>query len=266
MREGMQSVIMGSSPFARAVARLPGQNFDRGITSSNLGKPDHRLMLTQHGEYVRVLRELGVEVILLDPLPDHPDAYFVEDTAVVAPEFAVIANPGAEARKGEEEPIAQVLAGFRSMRVRIRPPGTLDGGDVLQAGSHFFIGLSGRTNPQGVEQLGGVLTHHGYTWTTVAVEAGLHLKSSVSCIGKDTLLVADALSDHEAFHDYPKIVLDPDDAYAANSLWINGTLIVPKGFPGAKKKLKSAGFNPVELDVSEARKMDGGLSCMSIRF
>lgn len=253
-------------PFTRAIARLPGPDFDRGITSSNLGKPDYGLMIRQHADYLRTLRELGITVTLLDPLPDHPDAYFVEDTAVVAPEFAVIANPGAEARKGEEESIARVLAGFRGSLVRIRPPGTLDGGDVLQADTHFFIGLSGRTNPQGAQQLGGVLEGHGYTFTTVAVEAGLHLKSSVSCIGEATLLIANPFAGHEAFRKFPKIVLDEGDGYAANSLWVNGTLIMPKGFPGARKKLESAGFDPVELDMSEARKMDGGLSCMSIRF
>ena len=253
-------------PFTRAIARLPGLDFDRGITSSHLGKPEYGLMIRQHAEYIGALKQSGIEVILLDPLADHPDAYFVEDTAVVVPEFAVIANPGAEARKGEEEPIARILSGFRRTVVHVQPPGTLDGGDVLQAGKQFFIGLSGRTNPHGAEQLAGVLGNHGYSAVTVAVESGLHLKSGVSSIGEDTLLTTESLAGHGAFRKFRRIVLDPEDGYAANSLWINGTLIMPKGFPRARRKLEAAGFEPVELDVSEARKMDGGLSCMSIRF
>ena len=204
-------------------------------------------------------------MILLDALPDHPDAYFVEDTAVVATDVAVITNPGADARKGEEETIAPVLAQYRKTE-KIRPPATVDGGDILQVDKHFFIGVSERTNHEGAGQLSHILKRYGYTCTIVAVGEGLHFKSSVNYVGQNTLLITEDFSENAQFEGYDTIVVDSIESYAANTLFINDHLLVPRGYPDTRKKLEMLDFKIIELDTSEVRKMDGGLTCMSLRF
>ncbi|MFO8164883.1 MAG: arginine deiminase family protein, partial [Desulfatiglandales bacterium] len=165
--------------FTHAIVRKPGDDFFRGITTSNLGTPNYELILKQHENYINTLRSLGIEVIVLNSLKDYPDAYFVEDTAVITPDIAIITNLGAEDRKGEEDTIEQALARYRKT-VHIRAPGTVEGGDVLLMDSHCFIGISERTNREGSKQLGCILEEYGYTWAQVYVEAGLHLKSSIN--------------------------------------------------------------------------------------
>ncbi len=251
--------------FRKAIARRPGPDCGAGITTAGLGRPDYELLLRQHSTYLEALSSTGLELTVLEPLEGFPDAWFVEDTAVVTPDVAVITNPGAPSRRGEEDSIGQVLASHRTT-VRIKYPGTLDGGDVLMIGRHFLIGLSKRTNREGAVQLGTVLERFGNTWTTVQVGDGLHLKSSVNFLGGETLLVAGRFVDAPEISGYEKIVLDPAEAYAANVLTVNGRLIVPAGFPDTRDKLVKIDPGLIELDVSEVRKMDGGLTCMSIRF
>jgi len=254
-----------SKMFTHAIVRKPGDDFARGITTSNLGTPRYELIMKQHEAYIEALSFLGLELIVLEALPDYPDAYFVEDTAVVTPDVAIITNPGVEDRKGEEDTIERALATYRKT-VRIHAPGTVDGGDVLMVGAHFIIGISERTNREGATQLGCIFKEYGYTWTTILVEAGLHLKSSVNYIGKNTLLITERFAGRDEFKGYDKIIVDKTEEYAANTLLVNDSLITPKGFPNTIKKLESTGFDIIELDVSEVRKMDGGLTCMSLRF
>ena len=251
--------------FAYALTRKPGRNFYQGLTTANLGPPNYELILKQHASYVDALKKIGVDVIELDPQPDYPDSHFVEDTAVVMPEVAVIARPGAPSRQGEEESIAEVLRQYREIEY-IQNPGTLDGGDVLKIGNHFFIGISERTNLKGVKQLGRILEKYGKTWTSIQVSAGLHFKSSANYIGKNSILVTQDLTNHKALNGYDKIVVDSEEEYSANTLWINDHLLTPRGFPGTKTKLKNLGLPIIELDVTEMQKMDGGLTCLSIRF
>ena len=251
--------------FTHAITRRPGEDFAQGLTTSDLGPPSYGLMVKQHEAYVRTLKALGLETIVLNALPGYPDATFVEDTAVVTPDVAIITNPGAEARRGEEDAIEPILASYRET-VRIQAPGTVDGGDVLMVGTHFLIGISDRTNDEGAEQLGRILEEYGNTWTAVPVAAGLHLKSSVNYVGKRTLLVTEEFADLNELKGYDKIILDKAEEYAGNTLLIHDCLITPKGFPDTRKKLEAMGLEIIELDVSEARKMDGGLTCMSLRF
>jgi dimethylargininase len=255
----------GGREFSRAVVRKPGPDLGLGLTTAGLGAPEFGLILRQHEAYIGTLISLGLEVIVLEAEPGFPDGYFVEDTAVLTGRTAVIARPGAASRRGEERTIEPVLARFRPT-VRIEPPGTLDGGDVLQAGGRFFIGLSERTNEDGARQLGQVLDEEGSLWTTVPVGGGLHLKSSVNTAGGIDLLVTESFATHHAFAGFRRTVLDAGDEYAANVLSINGRLIVPAGFPRARRKLEKLGLPILELDMSEARKMDGGLTCLSLRF
>ena len=254
-----------SETFKYAITRTPAGTFDRGITTANLGKPSYALALRQHRAYVEALKSIGLEVIELDPQPAYPDGHFVEDTAVVTPVVAVITNPGEKSRQGEPKSIAEVLAPYRQIE-HIHAPGTLDGGDVLMIGNHFFIGISERTNPEGAQQLGNILEKYDYTWTLIPVGAGLHLKSSANGVSDHTLLVTRDFANHPEFTDYDRIVVDPAEAYAANTLRVNDHLIVPRGFPDTLNKLRRLGQKIIELDVSEMQKMDGGLTCLSIRF
>jgi dimethylargininase len=251
--------------YTHAITRLPGTNFADGITTSTLGQPRYHLILEQHQAYRQALQALGLGVIVLPAEPDYPDAYFVEDPAIVTPKIAVITHPGAPSRQGEQLTLEPVLLKFRPV-VHIDAPGTVEGGDILMVGNHFFIGISDRTNIEGALQLTKILASAGNTSETIPVASGLHLKSSVNYLGNDTLLVTKFLADHPAFAGYKKIVLDPDEEYAANTLWVNDTLLTPTGFPKTLAKLTQLGLRIIELDVSEVQKMDGGLTCMSLRL
>lgn len=254
-----------SDAFLTAVIRTPAADCGKGLTTAGLGPPDYPLLLQQHREYARLLAEAGLEIIPLPPAPGFPDAYFVEDPAIIATEVAVIARPGAASRRGEEESLAPVLARFKPL-ARIEAPGTLEGGDVLEAGGRWFIGLSERTNEEGARQLGSILESYGHAWTLVPVPAGLHLKSSVNDLGDGWLILAPALESDAAFCGFRRIVLEAEESYAANVLRINGRILLPAGFPAVRRKLGRLGWPLLEVDVSEVRKMDGGLTCMSLRF
>lgn len=251
--------------FSHAITRRPGANFATGLTTATLGQPDYQHMLEQHLAYCETLRSLGLEVIELPPEPDFPDAHFVEDTAIVTPSIAIITRPGAPERLGEQESIAPVLSRFRPL-AHIKAPGTVDGGDVLMVGDHFFIGLSARTNRTGAEQLGHILSIHGYSWDPVPVGAGLHLKSGVNWVGGQTLLLSPAFANCPEFRSFQQIVLDENETYAGNTLLINDHLLMPAGYPHTRQQLASLGLPVIELDTSESRKMDGGLTCLSLRF
>jgi dimethylargininase len=248
-----------------AITRLPGSDFAQGITTADLGSPDYDLMLRQHQAYVQTLKSLDIRVVTLEPLLGYPDAYFVEDVAVILPEAAVITRPGAASRRDEIKSIEPALSPFRPL-VRIEEPGTLDGGDILVADDHWFIGISERTNQNGAEQLGHILNEYGFQWTAVQVQAGLHLKSSLNYVGKKTMLVSQPFADHEALRNYRLIVIDQTEEYACNTLWVNDHLITPAGFPKVHAQLETLGYPIIELDVSECQKMDGGLTCMSLRL
>jgi dimethylargininase len=256
---------MQPTKFSRAIVREPGPNCVQGLTTSALGAPDYELLRAQHQHYVNTLSELGLQVEVLPAEPDFPDAYFVEDPAIVTPEVAIITIPGAPARQGEQHSIAKTLSRHRTLAY-IQPPGNVEGGDVLQVGRHFFIGLSERTNEDGAGQLGRILAQHGYTCATVPVGLGLHLKSSVNIVAPDALLLTEEFAGRPAFARYRHIVLDEGEAYASNTLYLNETLIMPAGFPRTRTSLETLGQPIIELDVSEVQKMDGGLTCMSLRF
>jgi dimethylargininase len=251
--------------FTRAVTRQPAESLGAGQTTARLGAPDHDLAMAQFRAYVQALGECGLQVQVLDPLPEYPDAHFVEDTAVVTATVAVICRPGAPSRLGEQIPMEPVLAEHRPVS-RIEAPGTLDGGDVLMLGNHFLVGVSDRTNEEGAHQLGRVLENQGHTWQPVTVGAGLHLKSSVSHIGDGTLLVTPEFADHQALADFDKRVAPAGEDYACNLLIINGRVLMPAGYPLTCELLAKRGLPVITLDTSEFRKMDGGLSCLSLRF
>ena len=251
--------------FTYAITRKPGRNFAQGLTTANLGLPGYERVLQQHKSYVEALKSVGLKIIELDALVDYPDAHFIEDTAVVTPEVAIITNPGATSRQGEEASIAEILKHYRKL-AHIHAPGTVDGGDILMVDDHFFIGISERTNSEGAKQLSRILEQYAKTWSMIEVRAGLHFKSSVNYVGKNTLIVTRDFADHAAFEAYDKIVVNKEEKYAANVLWANDFLLVPKSFKDTMTKLKTLDLEIIELDVSEMQKMDGGLTCLSLRF
>ena len=252
--------------FSKAIVRKPAPTLPHGITSAILGAPDVAIANVQHHEYVNVLQRCGLEVIILDPDPIHPDSTFVEDTAILTEYCAIITNPGAPSRRSEIHNIRGEIKKHYKVVEQIEPPGTLDGGDVLMAGSHFFIGISERTNIQGADQLIKILGTYGLTGEHIFISNLLHLKSGVNYLENNTLLLTGEFKDHPAFNNYQKIIVPISESYAANSLWVNGMVIVPSGFQITLKSIRDHGYETIETDTSEFRKLDGGLSCLSLRF
>ena len=248
--------------FTNAIVRTPGPDAAEGLTASSLGRPVFSKLVDQHATYVKALNDLGLTITHLDALAGHPDAYFVEDTALLFPELAVITRPGALPRRDEAAAIADTVAQFRRT-FRLNEPATLDGGDVLLVGKKVFVGLSERTNAEGARQLANILAPWNYEVVRVPVPSGLHLKSSVTWAGDDVLVLTEALAPQ--FPGFRHLIVPVDEEYAANVLWINGTLLMPKGFPRTEEMLSALGPLCV-LDQSEVQKMDGALTCMSLRF
>ena len=207
-----------------------------------------------------------MQVLVLEADSAFPDSTFVEDVALCTSEFAIVTNPGAPSRNGERMEMEAVLKTFFDSTETITDPGTLDAGDVMQAGNHFYIGISGRTNHQGADQLIRLLGRYGRTAEKVPLHHMLHLKSGISYLELNNLLVAGEFIAHPAFQDFHKIAIDPTESYAANSLWINHRVLVPAGFPKTRRAIEKAGYETLALDVSEFQKLDGGLSCLSLRF
>ncbi len=255
--------------FQRAIVRPPTDNFAEGLTTVDLGVPDFARALEEHARYSEALERCGLLVTHLSPDPRYPDATFVEDTAILTPRGAVLTRPGAPERLGEAAAIEPALRCFFPGLPRIEPPGTVDGGDVCEAGDHFFIGISTRTNAEGARQLARHLAAWGYTSAEVDVRnvAGiLHLKSGIAAIDDKRLVLMEALAGHPAFRGYERLVVAPDETYAANCVRVNDALLVAAGFPRFEADVRRLGLETIVLDMSEFQKMDGGLSCLSLRF
>ena len=252
--------------FSRAIVRKPGTSFIDGITTANLGVPDHEKAIQQHVAYVNALMQCGLEVDVLEANEDYPDSVFVEDTALLTPECAIITNPGAPSRKGEVVDIEHAVRKYYTHVERIMPPGTVDAGDILMVGNHFYIGISGRTNEAGAAQVIAILREYGMSGSTIQMTYGLHLKSSLAYLGYNTLVVSGDLMLHHELEKFEVIEVPEEESYAANCVRINDTVLMPTGFAVTKERISSAGYNIIETDVSEFRKLDGGISCLSLRF
>lgn len=237
-----------------------------GLTAARLGKPDHGLAMKQHGKYVEALQKCCLDVRILPADEAFPDSVFVEDTALLTPEVAIITNPGAASRQGEVNIMENTVKEYYENVEFIRPPGTLEAGDVMMSGDHFYIGLSERTNSEGAKQLIEILQKHGMNASIVEISGMLHLKSGVSYLENNNLLVVDSLRDHAVFQSYDHIPVPEEEAYAANSVWINNKVLVPAGYPRTIENIEHAGYEVITLEMSEFRKLDGGLSCLSLRF
>jgi dimethylargininase len=252
--------------FKNAIVRSPGRSITEGISTSDLGKPLYNNALAQHNNYVAVLRQLGLELNILPANDKFPDSTFIEDVALCTSKCALITSPGAVSRRGEIAGIKEILSGYFESIEEIKAPATLEAGDVMMVGNHFFIGISQRTNSDGADQLIKILNKYGMTGSKVPLNKMLHLKSGVSYLENNNLLVCGEFIENKVFESFNRIIVEKDESYAANSLWINEYVLVPEGFPKTREKIEKAGYKTITLDVSEFRKVDGGLSCLSLRF
>jgi dimethylargininase len=237
-----------------------------GITSASLGNPDYDLALAQHVDYIKALEACSLDVTVLPADESFPDSTFVEDAALLTPHCAIITRPGAASRRGETGSIRQALSTFYSELETIAAPGTLDAGDVMMVGKHFHIGLSERTNTEGASQLIAILEKHGMSGSVIELEEVLHLKTGVNYLENNKMLACGEFLEKPEFSEFEVLQVSPDEAYAANSLWVNGAVLVPAGHPKTRSMISAAGYPTLEVNVSEFQKLDGGLSCLSLRF
>ena len=274
--------------FTRAIVRPPARNFAEGLTSAALGVPDYGRALEQHEAYCTAFLRCGLELTRLEPDAGYPDSTFVEDVAIVTRTLAILTRPGAPSRTGEVESMRRPLADLFGTVLEIQAPGTVDGGDICQAGDHFFIGVSERTNETGAEQLAALLKDAGYesslidmrqsaaaaatAWRTqsvpraVATGSLLHLKSGIAYLGNNRLAITKALSGRSEFAGYDLVHVDEDEEYAANCIRVNDYVLIAAGYPKFQAELDALGYQTIALDMSEFQKMDGGLSCLSLRL
>jgi dimethylargininase len=219
----------------------------------------------QHRDYESALIKLGCEVIALAEMIDHADSVFVEDTAVVLPEVALITRPGADSRKPEVDSIADALRPFRKL-IFIDAPGTVDGGDVLVVGKNIFVGLSSRSNQSAIDQMQAKLGGYGYQVRGVDMHDCLHLKTAVTQVGANTLLINPAWVDRADFAAYDLIEVDPSEPFGANVVLIGDTVLYQPSYPKTLARLQSRGFNVILVDASELGKAEGALTCCSLIF
>ncbi len=252
--------------YNHAIVRSPCPEMIHGLTESQLGTPLYEKASDQHISYLENLRLCGLDIIGLDADSRYPDSTFVEDTVLLTPRCAVITRPGAPSRRGEIREMKKVIRRYFTDIEEIIFPGTLDAGDVMEADGHYFTGLSRRTNLNGAKQLQSILGKYGYSSSRVPLKNILHLKSGVAYLENNWLVATKSLAEFSDFRKYRHIIVDDDEKYAANCLWINGSVLLADGFPKIRLKIEDAGFKVIPLDVSEFRKLDGGLSCLSVRF
>ena len=255
--------------FKNAIVKRPCKAMVNGITSApELGKPEFDLALVQHDDYIEALKKTGVEVTILEANEDFPDSCFVEDTAVLTRNCAIISNPGADTRRGEaKEMLPTIKRFFPEEKIEfIKSPGYMEGGDVMMVGDHFYVGRSARTNEEGIRQFIGILEKYGLSGSEVPLEHVLHLKTGINYIENNNMLAAGEFLTKPDFAKFNKIEVPENEAYAANCIWMNGKVIVPKGYPTVENAIKNAGYEILLVDTSEYKKLDGGLSCLSLRF
>jgi dimethylargininase len=249
-----------------AMTREPGPSFAGCELSFVERMPiDAARAAAQHREYRRVLGALGCDVRVLPAEPGFPDAVFVEDVAVVVDEIVVMTRPGARSRRSEVASVADALRCHRPLRA-IEPPATLDGGDVLRIGRRLFVGESARSSADGIAQLRAILAGYGYTVTGVPVHGCLHLKSAVTALDDASVLLQPAWTDRAAFADYRVVEVDADEEHAANVLRIGTRVVMPACFPRTRRRVCEAGFDVVDIDVSELQKAEGAVTCCSLVF
>lgn len=252
--------------FKKAIVRTPGKSMINGLTTAELGLPNYEKALFQHAEYIKALGECGLEVIVLEKNEQYNDSTFVEDVALLTKNLAIVTNPGAPSRRGETTDIKRVLREYYINIEEVQEPGTFEGGDSMMVGSHFYIGLSERTNECGAQQVIKYLKKFGMSGSVIRLEKVLHLKTGVAYLEHNNLVATIEFLMKEEFKKFNILKIEKNESYAANCIWVNDRVLIPKGYPKARETIENAGYAIKEIDVSEFRKLDGGLSCLSLRF
>ena len=255
--------------YTHAIVRPPPPSFATGLTLSNEGVPDVALAMLQHRAYCQALIDCGLQLTELPADPAFPDSCFVEDPAIITARGAIATLPGAPSRAGEVESIIAALGSWYPGIPRITAPGTLDGGDVCEADGHFLIGLSSRTNEEGARQLTDILESLGYRSSIVDLRESprlLHLKTGMTYIGDGRMVLTPDVPVGEALRPYERIVVSEAERYAANCIRINARVLIAAGYPKIAGTLAGLGYDTLSVEMSEFRKMDGSLTCLSLRF
>lgn len=253
--------------FTHAITRLPAVSATKGLRAVDTGAPDITLMRAHHAAYVAALKAEGATVIELPPLEAFPDAQFVEDVALCLQEGAVITRPGAATRLGEAAEMAPTLRGIYDEVLSVEGPGTIEAGDVLTTEREILVGRSARTNADGIAELTDLVGHWGYRVRELETPPGvLHFKTDCSLLDAETILSTARLAAAGGFRAYRTILTAEGEEAAANAIRFNDAVILPAGFPRTAEALDRAGYKVVQIGNSECAKLDGGMSCLSLRF
>lgn len=256
-----------SFEFTRAITRLPAKSVIDGLHAEGAGNPDLQQMLLDHADYVAALQQAGATVTELPALEAFADSVFVEDVAMCLPEVAILMRPGAESRAGEVAHMAPVLHEFYERVEQIRGPGHIEGGDILTTAREILVGRSARTDSAGIGELAAIVKPWNYKLREVVTPTGvLHFKTDCSLLDSETVLATRRLDDTGCFEGYRVIHTADGEEAAANSIRFNELVIMPAGFPRTRDRLLGAGYEVHELNNSECAKLDGGMSCLSLRF
>lgn len=253
--------------FTNAIVRTPGRSIVKGLSDSKtLGLPKYEQTMIQHQSYIDALTKCGLDVLVLEPCEEYPDSTFVEDVALITPNCAIITRPGVPSRRGEVHEIGFLLKQKFNNIEAIEAPGTIEGGDIMMIGDHYYIGLSERTNLEGAKQIIQILSKYGMSGSTISLNKVLHLKTGLSYLEENNLVVCGEFINDASFRRYNPIEIPEKESYAANCIWVNESVIIPLGYPTTKQRITNAGYPVIETDVSEFQKLDGGLSCLSLRY
>lgn len=255
--------------FTHTISRTPGSSIADGLRAGSGPDPEPALFLAQHQAYLDALAEAGVTTLCLPALEAFPDSVFVEDPALCFPEGAILLRPGAQTRLGEAEAILPVLQEQFPMVIQLQGPGYVDGGDIMVTDREVLVGLSARTNEEGFEELAKHLKAWGYRPRMMKTpETILHFKTASSYLGNETVLCTRDMAESGLFEGYKTVVIPQGEEVAANAIRVNDTILLSAGFPKTATLLRKTmpDVRVVELDTSEAARVDGGLSCMSLRY
>ncbi len=253
--------------FTHAITRRPSASIIDGLRAVDVGAPDLALMQAHHADYVVALRSTGARVVELAGLTAYPDSVFVEDTALCLPEGAVVMRPGAPTRRGEAAEMAPHLAALYGEVLTLAGPGCIEGGDILTTETEILVGRSARTNADGIAELVRLVTPWGHTVREVLTPPGvLHFKTDCSVLDTATILATPRLDASGCFKGYRVIHTAPGEDACANTIRFNDLVIMPQGFPRTADTLSKAGYNIRLVGNSECAKLDGGMSCLSLRF
>lgn len=253
--------------FTHAITRRPAASITDGLRAVDTGTPDLATMEAHHAAYIAALRSTGATVVELPPLDAFPDSVFVEDTALCLPQGAIVMRPGAPTRLGEAAEMAPHLQALYSTVEWIKGPGTIEGGDILVTGREVLVGQSARTDAAGIEELRAIVTRWGHRLREVHTPPGvLHFKTDCSLLDADTVLSTERLAASGCFDGYRVIHTAAGEEAAANAIRFNDTVLMAEGFPETRARIEAAGYRVVEIGNSECAKLDGGMSCLSLRF